>query len=287
MDKIERLIGFCGYGNFESANIIFMGNEEGLGGGAIEDEIAKRTCKFWEEGKAIDGNEKAKGYYIDKQTYADTRGPFLEFSSRLMKYLNSPEHTDYFKKNSEDPGTFRKIKEYKIFSLYHERPDLNFRSALVDYRPLPRANESLTYSIYDILNERFDWKQYSRAFRFQERNVDDYHLNLRNLRSDILKNVFTRSQETHAIIGIGDKLTKRKFFETHFAFREQFKGRSLSQGKDELFYGKIMINGNIIPIFLSDFFQSGRGIGLSGLEMLAKIIKNETIHRPGLTNYCG
>ena len=44
MDKIERLISFCGYGNFESANIIFMGNE-GLGGGAIEDEITRRTCK--------------------------------------------------------------------------------------------------------------------------------------------------------------------------------------------------------------------------------------------------
>jgi hypothetical protein len=118
MDKIEKLISFCGYGNFESANIIFMGNEEGLGGGAIEDEITKRTCKFWEEGKAIDGIEKANGYYVGKQTYADTRGPFLEFSSRLMKYLNSMEHTDYFKKNSEDPGTFQEIKRYNIYSLF-------------------------------------------------------------------------------------------------------------------------------------------------------------------------
>lgn len=275
MGQIEKLISFCGYGNFDTANIIFLGNEEGLGGGEIKDEITKRTREFWDNGKAIVGNEKTNGYYVDIQTYEDTRSPFLEFSSRLMMYLNSPEHIDYFKKNSEDSKTFLEIKKYKINTLYHERPDLNFRSVLVDYRPLPRANESLTYSIYRELDSRFDWKQYSRAFRFQKRNVDDYHLYLREFRSEILKNIFTRDQETLAIIGIGDKQTKRRFFETHIAFLEPFRDRYLSKDKAELFYGKILINGYIIPIFLSDFFQSGRGIGLEGLKILSKIIKDE------------
>ncbi len=273
MDAIDKLIRFCGYGNFESANVLFLGNEEGLGGGEIRRELKRRIVDFWEKGKAIDGLHMENGYYLDQAGDEDTTSPFLEFCSRLMLKLNYVYSDNLFLTRGEDPEVYEKIRDYKIHQLYHENEqDFNYRSVLIDYRPLPRANESLQYSIYHEINEKFNWEHYYSAFKFSKNHIDDYHCNLRNDRSKILYNVFNRESETKVIIGIGDRHTKKRFFEEYFEILNPFVGRKLGKGKEEVYYGRIQINKNVIPVFLSNFFQSGHGIGLKGLSVLHDMI---------------
>lgn len=272
---IDRLIRFCGYGNFETANIIFLGNEEGLGGGEIKNELKKRTRNFWKSGRAIDGNDKQNGYYIyGHGGGVNTRGHFLEFCSRLMLQINQVDALDYFQTNGANPGVYNHIRDYKMESLYNEDPNVfDFRSVLMDYRPLPRANESMTYQIYNEIDPRFKWEHYERAFDLRPRNVDEYHATLRKERARIMNNVFNRDAETKVIIGIGKKEIKKKFFENYYEFEIPFEGIRLSREKIEAYYGKIKIGQRIIPVFLSDFFQSGMGIGLNGLRLLSNMIE--------------
>jgi hypothetical protein len=119
--------------------------------------------------------------------------------------------------------------------------------------PLPRANENIMYSIYEEINDRFSWNQYSLAFKFTSKKVDDYHRGLRMERSKILYNVFNRKAETKVIVGIGDRHTKRKFFEEYYEIVSPFNGIDLGKNKVEVFEGDIMIKNEVIPVFLSNF----------------------------------
>jgi len=121
------------------------------------------------------------------------------------------------------------------------------------------------------MKDRFSWDQCNLAFKFKSKKVDGYHRVLRTERSKILYNVFNRTAETKVIIGIGDRHTKRRFFEEYYEIVSPFEGMDLGKGKEEVFVGDIRINKETIPVFLSNFFQSGHGIGLQGLRNLSKI----------------
>ena len=134
MEKLEKLIRFCGYGNYDTSNIIFLGNEEGLGGGEIEEEISKRTQDFWDIGYALDGQNKENGYYVKGEGAGNAKGHFLLFCARLMLQLNDQRKGDYFfNRQSEDTEAFKMIEGYKINILYNEgKEQFNYRSVLVD-----------------------------------------------------------------------------------------------------------------------------------------------------------
>ncbi len=277
MKDIEKLVRFCGYGNYDSANVIFLGNEEGLGGGEIEGEVRKRIEDYWNHGTALDGRSNENGYYVKGNGGGNARGHFLLFSARLMLWLNDQSDGDYyFKTQAEDYKAFDTIRNYKMDTLYNEEMDkFDYRSALLDLRPLPRAQENMMYSLYEKIDKDFNWQQYKKAFQFNSKRVDDYHLYLRGERARILQNIFNRDVDIRVIIGIGAKADKRRFFEEYFEFEMPFEDRKLSKNKVELFCGKLRIGNRIIPVFLADFFQGGFGIGLEGLKILSDLIWQE------------
>jgi hypothetical protein len=286
MDSIKKLIRFCGYGNFASANVVFLGNEEGLGGGEISDEIRKRTKDFWDEGIALDGINKERGYYVSNKGGGDAKGHFLLFCARLMLHLNRSENKqDYFQKQTENAEAFKEIKSYKINSLFNEDEKLlKYRSVLIDFRPLPRVNEKTNSSVYTELNADFDWKQYIKAFRLKNRGINKFHYQMLHDRTVVLKTVFSRKVETKVIIGIGDKEVKKMFFEKNFEFEKPFEEKYLSKDKVEVLFGIIRNHTSIIPVFLSNFFQSGYGIGLDGLKELCRLIDKELVDKNPLLN---
>ena len=269
MENLDKLVRFCGYGDFKNSNIIFLGNEEGLGGDEIEDAINLRITDHWNNAQFVNEVDHKKGYYIHLDKKNDAKGPFNLFCARLMIQLNEKKKDDfYFQKQSENSVAFEKIKEFKINSLFNEsKNNYELSSALIDYKPLPRRTEGDNYKFYEKFDERFSSKLYSMATRL-DNGADKFHKELVATRAEVLKNVLNISENVKVVIGIGAKNEKLKYFKKFFKIAQDFKGLPLAHGKVECYFGKVKINNREIPVFLSDFFQSGRGIGLKGLQKL-------------------
>lgn len=281
-DEIEKLLAFVGFGNREKSNILFFGNEEGLGGYELHHAIKAKCAVYGNNEHSYITQNWRDGFYeipevIDpeyKKVMKELRGelleetslfsPMLEFQARIALHLQDPEQ-DWFSKREDNPENFEVIKKYYQTSLYHE--DSKFPLSLMDLRPFPRRNEKDEWPYSNI-----DRSQYLRAFSFNpSAKIDPLYQELRDKRASILKRAIECSN-ANFIVGIGDKESKRRFFEQVFSTAErplQFEEVKLTKDKCEVYKTSLILKNRTITVLLSDFFDY-RNIGLAGLEKLTK-----------------
>lgn len=260
-EQLKKLNYFCGSGDFPNANIIFFGNEEGLGGKKLK-EVIENRCNLYDNKNTIKLSNN-KNIYYRKDWESDKKAinsSMLQFQARILLFLNNPKG-NWFVKKGDDPDIFEQIKEYQRSQLYRECNNYKFKSALIDLRPLPRFVEKCWP--YENVNEC----QYLKAFQFNiESGIGDKLLHFRNERAQIIKNLFDTSKKINVIVGIGDKKTKRNLFE------KSYNAKFLEIIEGKCFQSQIQLNGQIINIFLSNFFDY-QVLGLKNLEKLAHLIK--------------
>jgi len=232
------LLSYIGCGNFPDADIIVFGNEEGTGGYSVEANVKARVELYGRDSNSsaaptylIDPNDWTKGFYEPSasggakkvENYVDSAniqqsgfvaGVFNPSIARICLALEDPS-LGWF--SEEDESAERKkeawarIKSYIINDLYEPRKGI--QTALADWRPLPRANESTWYpeEYGDIANSLKN-NQYLDVFNRPDRNTfnnknytkpefSNFTVDRLN-RSDTLKRLFQFSK-AKVVIGIG------------------------------------------------------------------------------------
>jgi|GEM_PF-6427308 len=263
-EQLAILNSFCGTGDFLNADIIFFGNEEGLGGDNLEKVLSERIGES-KRNNCIIPNKPLNGHYrttwaVEKET---ARSQMLQFQVRLLLFLNNPKE-NWFALKEEAPLIFEQIKEYQRVNLYRENNNYNLKSALVDLRPLPRYNET------EWPFKNLDRQQYISAFKFTKRaKVDKLYSDLKEERIKIIQNLFHACHNVKVIVGIGDKDSKKRFFEVLFV---EIVFETIWLSDKTCFHATIDLNGKLVHIFLSNFFDY-RAFGLNNLENLARKIE--------------
>ncbi|UYZ21734.1 hypothetical protein [Mesobacillus jeotgali] len=278
-DELEKLQAFIGYGDLRKSKIIFLGNEEGLGGYELDYSIKAKYEAYGKNSSTYLNVDNWKDGYYEipenveenyKKVLLNLRGrlnsedslfaPMLEFQARIIKNILQPNR-NWFLKKSEDEDAYKEIKEYYQRSLYNRNSQYNV--SLMDFRSLPRKNERDDWPF-----ENINCSQYIKAFEFNPHSkLDDFYMNLQKQRGRVLKQAIEYSV-ADTIIGIGAKHAKKRFFEQNFDSVE-FKSYKLSKGKPQLYKGELSLKDRTITVLLSDFFDY-RTIGLDGLEKIAK-----------------
>ena len=286
----EKLLAFCGYGHYPTAQIAFLGNEEGLAGYELPFGIKARCASFGLNPDTYIGSSWRNGYYemgeivdplFEKEMLrlrgslrppGKLKSPMLEFQARMMLFMEHGFTGDWFKKSTEDPHSYvlitdyyRNIGRYESSGLYKRSAKIG--SALLDLRPFPRRDEGKAGNKWPYAN--INEKQYNKAFSFQDLpGITEEYKQLRDIRAQYLMNAIT-TYRFPIIIGIGDKESKRHFFERYFdAEFKPDKMMSLTKNKLEVFISEPVNDWGMIVV-LSDFFDHGfKGIGLNGLRIL-------------------
>ncbi|TSI05295.1 hypothetical protein [Lysinibacillus sp. BW-2-10] len=285
-EEIDKLLAFIGYGDLQKSKIIFFGNEEGLGGYELHNaiqakcEVYGNNCEshlnkdnwkdgFYEIPEKIDGPykkvmQKLRGdLREDKSLFS----PMLEFQARIALHLQYPNQEWFLTSSESKEGkdNYQIIKNYYQTSLYNQSSSLNI--SLMDLRPFPRRNEKDEWPYANI-----NRSEYLKAFKFEnDENISAVCKELRNKRVAVLKRTIEFSS-ANLIIGIGDKESKRRFFEQNFRNNQKpivFEELPLTKEKIELFKTSIQLENRTISVLLCDFFDY-RNIGVEGLETLVK-----------------
>ena len=269
--EIDILNSLCGTGDIPNTNVLFFGNEEGLGGDTIQYVVQERMNHFPEE-LPVDGNEKMNGHYyqdITGNSYP-LGGAFLNYCSRLMLKLSNPGG-NWCSPMGVDNLAAKKIRDYHKYKLFREKQPL--KSGLFELRPLPRANEGeWPYCEPGIIDKH----QYLTAFSCtQDRGLDAYHTNLRDERIRILKNIFTYSS-AKTFIGVGAREFKKCFLEEMYP---NIKFRIIPLVDVSIYYAQTNISGRDVRIYLCPFFgHFGTGLlGLDDLCVLGDLIVNNGV----------
>lgn len=232
-NEYEKLLSFFGYGNFPKADILFFGNEEGLGGYPIDANIHARCCYYGRDknGNYINllGTTWLDGFYEDNSSCklsklsglnpkkTNGHSNFLEIASRICIALehNSGYSNKWFQLYNHNKGSKEIIKQYSKSGLF--KPQNNGKnSVLIDWRPLPRANE-MTW--YPVEYSNIDKGKYLKAFKFSNSNnlVDNFtnYTNDVDRRKNIVENVFLKYPFPLGI-GMGDIESKKKVIKNIF-----------------------------------------------------------------------
>lgn len=284
--QIDRLMSWFGYGDLKNADIIFLGNEEGLGGvaGELESVLQGRAEVLGNNPRCWLGNNRKNGcweisaYEADVQlrSYTNklkgihtnwepfTKSEMLQFQARMLLAIEN-ENGEWFKKKDESPENYCKINEFVGESLYS--PNAKVKSFLMDLRFLPRANES--YWPF----ESIDRDKYLKAFSYSPREMkNEYFQKYARPRAEILKKAIETSS-AKVIVGIGDKNAKKNFFEMFVknGWGEiNFVEETLSTCK--IYSASANIGDRKVSILLSPFFSSyGKNLlRLAGLKELTE-----------------
>lgn len=293
-EQIELLCSFFGYGDFEQADIIFLGNEEGLGNlSCYEMSILHRTecfgndssyylnsqnklAGFWEPGGLLTDTKKreflaTKGIdYIYKPAF---RSRFLQFISRLVLSLEEEKENMGIHFNYNDKIELGKIRDLiKNYGLFSQRKGI--KTALVDWRPLPRLNEKEKGPKWPF-SGKIEEQLYLNAFRYKK--TDEYHESLRVKRENILKKVFARHKK-FILVSVGEKDYKKLVLENVLVDmngnKPFFVKLNLGNTNKEMYYAKMEMENRILNIFITDFFNDQSGIRLEGLKALAYEIRD-------------
>jgi hypothetical protein len=285
-EYIEKLLPWFGYGHFRDADIVFLGNEEGLGGYPIQATIGRTKVYGNDENTWINGNWKEgywdetghKGYlqlgvvtnhireemglpaFVKKK---DNYFPILDFQARILLSIEEPDY-DWFQLKSwyeeHDPKQHQKL-ESTIQDLYSDR--LKVKAALVDWRPLPRSSEE------DWPYTGIDENKYLAAFslknpyfgnvkRVIKRSLDiellDSYSKMLYDRIQLMKTVFS-TFPFHVLIGAGDLRSKKRLLKFIFAGHNlSFKRLPLQNGK---YYeiAELNLSHRKLNIILTTFFN--------------------------------
>lgn len=223
---------YLGSGDFPNAEILFFGNEEGLGGKELVANLVARTTTFgerdeegnvvsslnsqttekgyWEPSAAEGGDKVHALLYQQGLVESPVRKPFvggyfLPMAARICLALERPDEdpTYWFKpKGGYYFDGVNAISEYIANCLFRKR-DEGIRSSLSDWRPLPRVKESSRPSEYECI----DWKKYSKAYSDPLGSHDISYSDASRDRANNLSDLL-RLSKIKLIIGFGDISTK-------------------------------------------------------------------------------
>jgi hypothetical protein len=301
-EQIEKLLPWFGYGHFRKANLVFLGNEEGLGGYPIQAVIARTRVYGNDENTWINGNWKEgywdetgyQGYQLLGQVTNQIREemglpvfekkkdryfPIIDFQARILLSFEEPDY-DWFQKKTwyqkHDPGQHAKL-ESTIQNLYTD--GFQIKAALVDWRPLPRPTEDVwPYT-------GIDKNLYLNAFALKDpfvqkvKQVFDGRLHSEDLdlyskmlfdRTKLMKTVFS-TFPFPLLIAAGDLGAKKKLIEFIFADHPiSFKRFHLPSGK---YYeiAEVDLGHKKLSIILTTFFNHRDNcLQLTGLRDLTE-----------------
>ncbi|MDQ0171935.1 hypothetical protein [Paenibacillus tundrae] len=298
-DDIEKLLPWFGYGKFHEAEIVFFGNEEGLGGYPIEAVPAR--CKvygndkntwidkdwrngYWDEtshegylklGEKVNELLKEKG---SPPVNPKLQSPFLDFQARMILYFEN-NNQDWFNNmsslNQEQQRKIRNLTKH----LFSDQTTL--KAGLVDWRPLPRSNESCwphvgieekKYLSAFKLNQ-FYLKQVNevRNGKIQVQDLDQYAMMLWK-RTELIEKVVSKFPFS-ILIGVGDIPSKKRVLEYIFATYDlKFIRKTLSNGKPYEIAELILPDKKVTMILTPFFNHRSNCLQLEGLKILCEDI---------------
>ncbi|MFJ7744733.1 hypothetical protein [Peribacillus sp. NPDC097295] len=310
--QINKLLAWFGYGYFKEADVVFWGNEEGLGG--LPKEAAIARCEVygknqetwinsnnWEDGywdeTGVEGTKQLKeatkrlllqqGQDLDEKNEKRYRGPFLTFTSRMLLALEQPENPwferrNYYTSTPEYKGLWDTINDYVREGLYENNHKV--KAALIDWRPLPRFDEK----VWPF--EGLDQKQYIKAFNlksnYQKRIEkllsgeittdifkEDIYLKMLYKRILLLRKVI-ETFDFPIMLGIGAPEDKMKAIKTVFnEYNPVFTKQTFSNGK-RYYEANIQLPNRTLKIILTMFFNDfSSSLQLTGLEDLTNIVR--------------
>lgn len=274
-DEINSLRSFIGYGNFRKAKIIFLANEGGLGKKTLRENISLITRDYKRDlNSRLNQNTWKDGYWkvnkCSEEVANNTpKTPFLKLCARILLALENSNTTieSWFKKENDDKATTEKVNQYLDGnSLYSNREGIS--SALIDWRPLPRKNESC-----DLPYTNIDQQQYLDAFSFKDQSSSNEYKAWVEQRCNIIKQIVKKFQPP-LILSAGAKQDKRKLFK-HIWPEIQFDKISLStnKGQKEIYVSKSKLCGGT-HVILCDFLDY-RTLGYDGTCELTKYISKK------------
>lgn len=307
-DENCKLLRFFGYGFFHEADIVFLGNEEGLGGYPIH-AVKARTRVYgnnlhtWLNGNWNNGYWDETGYsgYLalgeetnqvlkemglpDFKKEKENYSAILDFQARIKLALEEPrinwfQQKSWYEKNS--PSDYSRIEEVTK-DLYGRGDLVNF--ALVDWRPLPRSNENNKNWPYqgivqqDYLDAFSLKKVYFQKIKQALKGETtfgqlDRYSKLVFERVKLMKAVFTLFN-FRLLLCSGDIPAKKRLIKLIFHDREvKFTKHTLPNGK---YYvsAKINLPNRTLTVILTVFYNHRSNcLQLTGLESLFPIIKS-------------
>ncbi|MNW32989.1 MULTISPECIES: hypothetical protein [Paenibacillus] len=296
---IERLVPWFGYGNFNEAEVVFFGNEEGLGGYPIEAVLGRCQLYGYDPNTWID-NDWRLGYW-DETSHdgyltlgritneirtasglspvappPPPASPFLEFQARMLLHFEQKDQNWFNVKKNLLNNQWNQIQELKEH-LYSNKTKI--KAGLVDWRPLPRPTEDVWP--YDGIDE----KKYISAFKLANANLkkitelnngklakeelDEYSKMLWN-RAELIRKVFVTFPFS-TLIGVGDMNAKKKLLE--FIFRNEnltFTKKTLRNGKSYEIAELILPNKKLTIILTLFFNHRSNCLQLEGLQHLCE-----------------
>lgn len=314
-EEYQVLLAYIGCGDIRNADIIFFGNEEGTGGYSVTANVNARV-KYY--GKKTESEEKIhciergdweKGFFhpdaqggaslVEKcllqhesvRPHEFTAGVFNSTVARLcLAYEQSGVHNWF--EGSQNNNAFNAIKEYISKQLYKVR-EVGIQTALVDWRPLPRPNESVWpkeygnvaqspedkpakdnpyLAVFDKPKSKYKPEKYSTSSfsHFQNDML---------FRASIIKNAFIKSK-AKIIIGIGGAGGfKKDAFELMFGnntFKPIEFSADMRNSKGQVqkaFHGEVSLEHKNLHIFLIPFPTQGQGFPTQehALQMLEEL----------------
>jgi len=163
--EYDILLSYVGCGNFPGADIIVFGNEEGTGGYSVEANVKARVhlhgkdhpdekrkyCIHgtdWRQGfyepSSKGGASKVEQYLLSHESVQEkgfAKGAFNPAVARICLDLEDRSNTtNWYQSGKENPDAWESIKSFVVGDLYEPRDGI--QTALADWRPVPRKNES-------------------------------------------------------------------------------------------------------------------------------------------------
>lgn len=274
--QYDKLLTYIGCGDLAGADIIFFGNEEGTGGNSIGSNIIARCDYFGKDknGEYSDCVEMSKGYSsgywqrdsqlggeivrrLEGKTLVDeksgtNRSTFIETIGRMILALENqdvPVET-WFKALAEKDEISNKIRQTKAKGLFRGGEDEEIKIGLMDWRPLPRPNESCTGEKWPSEYQDINEKQYLDAFNFVKRKKEEpssYILDV-DKRKQIIRHFF-EVYPKRVVIGLGQVDVKRQIFEGIFD-ECHFEELEIANNTMKCWKGTVQQEGGELNIFL-------------------------------------
>lgn len=274
----ERLLRYIGCGNFPKADIVFLGNEEGTGGYDIPSNIIARSDHFGKDENdcykyfinSSDTNEmfyyepsaQQAGRKVSKESYKRSgfrrteefaSGSFLQTIARMCLALDQPsESPDYwFQKYNNDLNAQEGIKNFIRKNMFEPRTS-GIQCALIDWRPLPRADMKQSGENWPDEYRRITEELYIKAFalNFKRPRIEQFANYQKGVevRKKMIKNVLEQ-YEIPVLIGLGETNLKKNMFTSIYG--DVFKPLYFETVNADRGYGaSLRIENKIVHIFL-------------------------------------
>ncbi|CAG7645527.1 hypothetical protein ACFQI7_25810 [Paenibacillus allorhizosphaerae] len=272
-EQIDSLLSYVGYGDFSRPDIIFLANEGGLGDRSVEANImdicgpfkAKPEC--WVNGDGANGYWKV-GEWEPGSIERVPVSPFLRLCSRMVLALEDKDSSPQKWFQRGDRSVINHVRRFlSEGGLYSNRPGI--RTALLDWRPLPRNNERspLPY-------ENVEQNLYLKAFNFSDNGSDNPYISWREKRIKIFNDLF-HIYPVPLVLCVGDIPAKKRLAEHIWGIRE-FDEIVLSPSGKKIFVSKQKV-GLGTEIVLSPFFGYEH-MGYAGVRDLTAYIRENLMN---------